>query len=111
MHDIGYDENDDDTDEDFDDYQRRARQLLIDATRNLKNLEDNLEKVGLNKHDVFLVSGSVIFSLVAATKGHKTTPAIDEARLMESMLMMAYARRYGTQASAKNHSILVKDNM
>ena len=109
MHDIGYDENDDDTDEDFDDYQRRARQLLIDATR--KNLEDNLEKVGLNKHDVFLVSGSVIFSLVTATKGHKTTPAIDEARLMESMLMMAYARRYGTQVSAKNHSILVKDNM
>ena len=109
MHDIGYDENDDDTDDDFDDYQRRARQLLIDATR--KNLEDNLEKVGLNKHDVFLVSGSVVFSLVTAKGYKKTTPAIDEARLMESMMRMAYARRYGTQASAKNHSTLVKDNM
>jgi hypothetical protein len=102
MHDIGYDENDDDADDDFDDYQRQARQLLIDATR--KNVEDNFEKAELNKHDVFLVSSSVIFSLVSA-KGHKkTTPTIDEARLMETMLRMAHARRYGSQASTKDHS-------
>ena len=102
MHDIGYDENDDDADNVFDDYQSQARQLLIDATR--ENLEDNFEKAELNKHDVFLVSSIVIFSMVSA-KGHKkTTPAIDEARLMETMLKMAHARRYGTQVSTKDHS-------
>ena len=94
MHDIGYDENDDDADDHFDDYQRRARHMLIDATR--KNLKDNLEKAELNQHEVFLVSGSVIFSLVTGTRHKNTTPAIDEARLMETMLRMAHARRYGT---------------
>jgi hypothetical protein len=102
MHDIGYDENDDNADDDFDDFQRQARQLLIDTTR--KNLEDNLEKSELKKHDVFIVTGSVIFSLVNAKAIKKTTPAIDEVRLMESILKMAHARRYGTQASTKNHS-------
>ena len=100
MHDIGYDENDDDAD-DFDDFQGRARQLLIDSTR--KNLEGNLEKAELKKHDVFIVTGSVIFSLVNGKAIKKTTPAIDEARLMESILKMAHARRYGTQASTENH--------
>ena len=109
MQDIGYDENDDDADDVFDDYQKRARQLLIDATR--KNLEDNLELAELNKHDVFIVSAGVIFSMVTG-KGHKkTTPAIDETRLMEAFLRMAYARRYGNQASAsaKNHETLVEN--
>jgi len=107
MRDIGYDEYDDDAD--FDDYQGRARQLLIDTTR--KNLEGNLEKAELKKHDVFIVSGSVIFSLVAAAKRIKATAVIDEARLMESILKMAHARRYGTQAPAKNHSTIVKNNV
>jgi hypothetical protein len=109
MQDIGYDENDDDAEDDFVDYQKRARQLLIDATR--KNLEDNLEKAELNKHDVFIVSGSVIFSLFTAKGIKKTTPAIDEIRLMEAILKMAHGRRYGTQASAKSHSTLVKNNV
>ena len=112
MDDIGYDENDDDSDDDFDDFQRRARQLLIDSTK--KNLEDNLEKAELNKHDVFIVSHSVIFSLVNGKAIKKTTLEIDEARLMESILKMAHARRYGTQTSnTKNHSTLrvVKDNI
>ena len=104
MHDLGYDENDDDVVDDFDDYQRRARQLLIDATR--KNLDDNLEMAKLDKHDVFIVSSNVIFSLVTG-KGHrKTAPAIDETRLMENVLKMAYTRLYGAQASAMNHSTL-----
>jgi hypothetical protein len=109
MHDIGYDENDDNADDDFDDFQRQARQLLIDTTR--KNLEDNLQKTELNKHDVFIVTGSVIFSLVNNKAIKKTTPAIHEARLMESILKMAHARRYGTQAPTKNHSTLVKNNI
>jgi hypothetical protein len=108
MQDIGYDEYDDNADDDFDEYQRRARQLLIDTTR--KNLEDNLEKAELNKHDVFIVAGNIIFSLVNSKAIKKTTPAIDEARLMESILKMAHARRYGTQAPAKNHSTIVKNN-
>jgi hypothetical protein len=114
MQDIGYDENDDDADDDFDNYQRKARQLLIDTTRT--NLEENLKKAELNKYDVFIVSGSVIFSLVNAKALKKTTPAVDEVRLIEAILKMAHARRYGTQASAmiqvpKNHSTLVKENV
>jgi Mg2+/Co2+ transporter CorC len=99
MQDIGYDENEDNADDDdFDDFQRRARQLLIDTTR--KNLEDNLQKAELNKRDVFIVTGSVISSLVNAKAIKKITPAIDEARLMESILKTAHTRRYyGTQAS------------
>jgi hypothetical protein len=108
MQDIGYDENDDDADEKFDDYQKQARQLLIDTTR--KNLEENLEKAELNKHDVFIVSSSVIFSLVNGKGIKKTTPAIDEVRLMETILKIAHGRRYGNQASAKNHSTLFKIN-
>ena len=101
MYDIGYDENDDNADDENDDFQRRARQLLIDTTR--KNIEENLEKAELNKHDVFIVTASIIFSLVNSKAIKKTTPAIDEARLMESILKMAHARRYGTQASTENH--------
>ena len=91
MQDIGYDEIDDNADVDFDDFQRRARQMLIDTTR--KNLEDNLEKAKLKKHDVFIVSGSVIFSLVAAKQIKRTIPAIDEARLMDCILKMALSQR------------------
>ena len=91
MHDIGYDENDRDdiADEEFDDLQRRARQLLIDSTK--KNLEDNLKKVELDKLDVFIVSCSVIFSLVNDKAIKRTPPAIDEDRLMKSILKMAHA--------------------
>jgi hypothetical protein len=102
MRDLGYDKND--ADDDFDDFQSQARQSLVDSTK--KNLEDNLKKAELNKHDVYIVSSSDIFSLVNA-KTIETTPAIDEARLMESILKMAHARRYGTQASTKNYSTLV----
>ena len=96
MEDIGY--NDEDEDDDFDNYQRQARQLLIDSTR--KNLEENLEKAELNKYDVFIVSGSVIFSLVNNKPPKKTTPAVDELRLIDAILRMAQERRYGTKALA-----------
>jgi hypothetical protein len=94
MQDLGYDENDDDSlaDDNVDDYQleARARQMLIDSTRN--NVEKNLEEARLAKHDVFIVSSSVMLLLVTA-KGHKkTTLAIDEVRLMETILMTAHAR-------------------
>ena len=107
MYDIGYDEDDDEADDVFDDFQRRARQLLIDSTK--KNLEDNLEKAELNKHDVFIVTSSVIFSLVNGKAIKKTIPAIDETRLMESILRIAQARRYGTQASTTNYLTFVKN--
>ncbi|KAF8813329.1 hypothetical protein BYT27DRAFT_7084483 [Phlegmacium glaucopus] len=110
IQDLGYDENDDDAEDHFDNYQTQARQLLIDTTR--KNLEKNLEKAELGKHDVFIVSGSVIYSLVT-DKGNKkkTNLGIDEARLVEAVLNTAHKRRYGTQAPTKSHSTVVKDNM
>ena len=85
------DENDDDSDGNFDDssYQIRARQLLIDSTRN--NVNKNLEEHRMVKRDVFIVSSSIIFSLVTGKEPKKTTPAIDEARLIEDILTMAYA--------------------
>ena len=104
------DENDDDSDDNFDDYQIRARRSLIDSTRN--NVKKNLEEHQMAKRDVFIVSSNVIFSLVTGKEHKKTTPAIDEARLMEDILTMAHARRYGNQAPAiENHSTIVKDNL
>lgn len=105
MQDLGYDENDDDAQDRYDEYQTRARQLLIDNTRN--NLEENLEKAELGKHEVFIVSASVLYSLIT-NKGNKKTTPIDEASLIEAVLNAAHKRRYGTQ---KNHSTIVKDNM
>ena len=107
MRDMDYDNAVDD----FDDYQIQAQQVLIDTTR--KNVEDNLKKAKLNKHDIFIVSSSVIFSLVTANSKalERTTPTVDEVRLMEAILKEAHARRYGSQASAKNHSTLVKKNV
>jgi len=88
MQDLGYDENDDDDADENDDYQKRARQLFIDDT--WKNLGDDLEKAQLNRHDVFIVSNNVIFSVVT---GQKTTPTIDEDHLMEAILATALERR------------------
>ena len=106
MQDLGYDENDEYADDDhYEDCQAQARQLLIDSTKN--NLEKNLEKAELPKHDVFIVSSPVIYSLITGKRNKK--PEIDEVRLVEADLKRAHERRNGTQAPAKNHSILVKD--
>ena len=92
----------DDSDDNVDDYQTRAQQLLINSTR--KNVEKTLEEARLAKRDVFIVSSHVIFSLVNAKGNKKATPAIDEAHLIETILTMAYARRYGNQAPGiENH--------
>ena len=111
MKDKGYDENDDNEAGVKEDYQRRARQLLIDSTR--KNLESNFDKAKLKKHDVFIVSGSVISLLVNGKAMKNAALAIDEARLLESILKKAHERRYGTQTSAENHSSLrvIKNNI
>ena len=110
MQDLGYDENDDDSDDDFGDYQARARQSLIESTKN--NVEKHLEVAQLAKHDVFIVSSSVIFSLVTAKRLKKTAPEIDEAFLMETILRMAYARRYGNQPlGIEYHSNIVTGNL
>ena len=103
MQDLGYDENDDSEPEDeYDGYQARARQILIDSTR--ENLEINLEKAELAKHDVFIVSESVIYSRVTGKWNKKDTQTpIDEARLVETLLKIAHSRRYGTQTPPKNH--------
>ena len=107
MQDLGYDENDDDAASDFDEYLARARKVLIDTTRN--NLETNLEKAELVKREVFIVSGSVVYSLITETENRKkTAPAIDEARLIQTVSKIAHARRYGHQAPAKTHSSFVK---
>ena len=107
MQDLGYDENDDDARENLSDYQAQARQLLIETTR--KNLETNLTKAELVNRDVFIVSGNIIYSLV--TKNKKSSLAIDEERLIQTVLTVAHNRRYGSQAPVKNHSAIVKDNM
>ena len=102
MEDSGYDENDDDASDHYHDYQARARRLLIDTTR--KNLEQNLEKAELTKREVFIVLSSVIDSLVTAKGNKKTPPAIDEVRLVETILKTAYERRYGTRLVVRNLS-------
>jgi hypothetical protein len=109
MPDLGYDESDGDADDAFDNYQQQARQLLIDTTR--KNLEDNLKKAKLNKYDVFIVSGRVIFSLVTDKALKKTTPEIDEVRLTEAILKMAHARRIVGDMKLRRLPTFVKDNV
>ena len=70
---LGYDKDDDDASDHYNDYQTRARQLLIDTTR--KNLEQNLKIAELAKRDVFIVSNKVLYSLVTA-KGNRKTPLL-----------------------------------
>ena len=50
MQDSGYDENDDDSDDNFDDYQARARQSFIDSTRS-NVVEKNLKEAQLPGYD------------------------------------------------------------
>jgi len=102
-----FDENDDDSDDNSDDNQTRARQLLIDSTRN--DLEGNLKKAQLAKRDVFIVSSSVIFSLVTGKRPKENIPEIDEIRLIEAILETAHARRYGNQAQCIENQVPVDD--
>ena len=80
-------------------HQAKARQLLIDNTR--KNLEANLTKAGaeLVNRDVFI---DIIYSLVAKPEDKKNSLAIDEERLIETVLTVAHKRQYGSQIPGKN---------
>ena len=75
MQSLGYDENDDDEKDKFVRFQAEA----INITRG--NIEKELKKAGLAMHDVFIVSSSVIYSLVTSEK--MEAPVIDETRLLE----------------------------
>ena len=88
MQSLGYDENDDDAKDEYDRFQAEAQKLLINITRT--NIEKKLKKAGLAMHDVFIVSSSVVFSLVASEK--MEAPVIDETRLLESVLKAVYER-------------------
>ena len=81
---LGYDENDDDENDEYDKFQAEA----INITR--RNIEKKLKKAGLAMHDVFIVSSSVVYSLVTSEK--MEAPVIDETRLLESVLKAAYER-------------------
>ncbi|KAF8805998.1 hypothetical protein BYT27DRAFT_7339270 [Phlegmacium glaucopus] len=106
LQDLGYDENDDDAEVNHEEFKEQARQFLINTTRN--NVETNLKDAGLSMHDLFIVSSSVIYSLVTNNRNKKTTPAIDEARLIDTVLKTA---QYGTQAPAKDHSTIIEGSM
>ena len=94
MGDLGYD--DDDEEEKYDDYQARARELLVNNTR--ENIKTNLQGAGLAMCDrIFIVCTSVIYALVTVKKIKKTTPEIDERPLFDSILEAVHARRYGSQ--------------
>ncbi|KAF8805997.1 hypothetical protein BYT27DRAFT_7102353 [Phlegmacium glaucopus] len=96
LQDLGYDENDDDDEE----FEEKARQFLIDTTKS--NIETNLEEAGLSMHDIFIVSSSVIYSLVTTNKRNKKfPPVIDEYDLAKAVLETAHGRRYHTQAPDK----------
>ncbi|KAF8805999.1 hypothetical protein BYT27DRAFT_7339271 [Phlegmacium glaucopus] len=108
LQDLGYDDNDAEVNRE--EFEGKARQFLINTTRN--NVETNLKEAGLAMHDIFIVSSSVIYSLVTNNGNKKkTTSAIDEARLIDTVLKTAYARRYGTQAPAKDHSSIIEGSM
>ena len=101
MQDLGYDENDVNARENC---QAKARQLLIDATR--KNLETNLAKAELVNRDVFIVSRDIIYSLVTKKEKSslaKSSLAIDEERLIRTVLTVAHNRRYGSQEPFDDH--------
>jgi len=107
---FGYDENEEDAVEQYEKHHSAARQILIDSTR--KNLDKNLEKANLVKRQVFIVCQSSMHALVTDKWNWRTAVnTIDEANLLQAVLKAAHSRRYGIQASAKDHSTVVKQNM
>jgi len=107
---FGYDDYEEDAVEKYKRYHSAARQLLINSTR--KNLTENLEKANLADREVFIVSNSSMHSVITEKwNGRTAANVIDEAQLLQAVLKAAHARRYGAQASAKDHSTVVKRNM
>ena len=106
MKDLGYDSADDDTDGYSVDYEARARQTLIETTKN--NVEINLEEAGLATRDIFIVDSSVIYSLVTDKwNKKKSRTVIHEARLIESVLMAAHERRYVAPAADNSLALII----
>ena len=107
---FGYDESDEVALEIYKKHHSAARQLLIDSTR--KDFDKNLEKANLTKREVFIISRSSMCALMTEKWNWRNEGnVIDEANLVEAVLKAAYARRYGAQASTKDHSNIVKQNM
>ena len=78
-------EPDSDEDEDNEESYKRARQMFIRSTR--RDFEQNLEKVGLTKRDVFMVSSNVMRALVTnKCNSRVSNRMIDESRLLEAVL-------------------------
>ena len=78
--------------------------MFIDKTKN--NLKTNLEKAGLAKRDVFIVSKNALYSFVTNKRNEKTPPEMDEARLVECILTAADKRRYySTQDDSAERSL------
>ena len=83
---------------------KQARQIFIDSTRG--DFEKNLQNALLTKRDVFIVSSLVMRALVTKKSNSKiSNMMIDEARLLEAVLEVTYAR------FDKDYSTLVKQNM
>jgi len=66
----------------------------------------------LAKREVFIISSISMHALTTEKWNWRNAAnVIDEANLLQAVLMAAHARRYGAQASAKDHSTVVKQNM
>ena len=66
----------------------------------------------LAKRPVFIISSNSMHALMTEKwNWKKAANVIDEANLLQAVLEAAHTRRYGTEASAKDHSTVVKQNM
>ena len=107
---FGYDEGEEDAVEKYKKHHPAARQLLIDSTR--KNLDKNLNKASLARRQVFIISSNSMHALMTDKWNWRNAAnVIDEANLLQAVLKAAHTRRYGAQASVKDHSTVVKQNM
>ncbi|KAF8806006.1 P-loop containing nucleoside triphosphate hydrolase protein [Phlegmacium glaucopus] len=107
---FGYDEGEEDAVETYKKHHPAARQLFIDSTR--KNLEKNLEKANLTQREVFIISSNSMHAFTTEKWNWRNAAnLIDEANLLKAVLQAAHGRRYGAQASSKDHSTVVKQNM
>jgi hypothetical protein len=83
---------------------KQARQIFIHSTK--RDLDKNLQKAGLTKQDVFMVSSIVVRALVNNRCNSRISNSmIDEARLLEAVLKETCARL------RKDYCTVVKQNM
>jgi len=109
---FGYDEGEEDAVEKYKKHHPVARQLLIDSTK--KDIDRNFEnpEANLAKRQVFIISSHSMYALMTDKWNWRTAAnVIDESTLLEAVLKAAHSRRYGDQASTKDHSTVVRQNM